>query len=635
VVVLLAAVALAYSMASLRLEGRSLQLAAPVGVAAVAIALVGATGPSAVWRHSGIGAGRFALPEGGENVLRDWMHKQRRRVLWEAEGVEASIGLVADDGLSFFINGKCDGHAINDAGTQLVSGVLAAMLHPKPKTAFIVGLGTGETPGWLAEVPSIERVDVVELEPAIDEMARLCSDVNHDVLDHRKVQMIYNDAREVLLTIPTRYDLIFSEPSNPWRAGIANLFTREFYLSCRDRLNDDGLFVQWVQGYEIDAQTVQTACATLRSVFGHVEIWQSKAEDMLMVCSRRPNTYKVELLRRRLEQEPYRSAMAKAWRATDLEGVLARYVGGPGLVDTMRSHENARINTDDHNVIEYGFARTVGLEETDFSVQDLRSTAIELGAHRPPVEGGGVDWRGVEDHRQLMYALWRGIVSLPPEATDEQKARTEVLRHYYANQPKQMLDTWSAAGYDPVEPTETSLLALAAASIGDGRAPRLIERVGTFNATEGAAIAGCFLMQRGQIDAAAASFARAFRGLREDPWPLSHAVELAAPAAAQVARHAPAHAPALYAAFSEPFAVYAYEERRLGVAHQIAIAIGPEPTLETLQAFEPHVPWNEGFLRRRAEIYRQTNHPNTARAEADLAQFLGRAKQPLARASLQ
>ena len=136
-------------------------------------------------------------------------------------------------------------------------GILPAILHPDPKTCLVVGLGTGETAGWLAKVDSVKQVDVVEIEPTIKEMARRCTAVNCNVLANPKVRVIYNDAREVLLTTNAKYDIIASEPSNPYRAGIANLFTREFYRSVDARLNQGGLFVQWLQGYEIDEITVR------------------------------------------------------------------------------------------------------------------------------------------------------------------------------------------------------------------------------------------------------------------------------------------------------------------------------------------------------------------------------------------
>ena len=163
-------------------------------------------------------------------------------------------------------------------------GLVAAIAHPEPTRALVVGLGTGSSAGWLADVPTIERVDVVELEPAILEVARVCAPVNRNVLERDDVRVIIADGREIVRTIRDRYDVVFSEPSHPYRAGIASLYTREFYESVAERLTERGIFVQWVQAYEIDAQTLRTIYATLRSVFVHVDSWIGNPCDLLLVC---------------------------------------------------------------------------------------------------------------------------------------------------------------------------------------------------------------------------------------------------------------------------------------------------------------------------------------------------------------
>ena len=129
------------------------------------------------------------------------------------------------------------------------------------------------------------------------------------MLHHAKVRRIYNDAREVLLTSTAGYDLIVSEPSNPYRSGVASLFTREFYLAGRKRLNEGGLFLQWLQGYEIDNHTVRTILATLRSVYPAVELWQTSDSDLLLIGTQRPIAYPAAALRERLGREPFRSGL--------------------------------------------------------------------------------------------------------------------------------------------------------------------------------------------------------------------------------------------------------------------------------------------------------------------------------------
>ena len=202
-----------------------------VGAAFVAALLLFATGPTAAWRHSGIGAGRAEMSAPTVNALEDFGRFFERTVFWEAEGVESSVGMCGDAGVAFIINGKIDGNSRLDSGTQVMAGLVGAILHREPKRALVIGLGTGSTAGWLGQVPEMERVEVVELEPAVREVARVCAPVNHNALENPKVHLHIGDAREVLLTTPEKYDIVFSEPSNPYRAGIASLFTEEFLRS--------------------------------------------------------------------------------------------------------------------------------------------------------------------------------------------------------------------------------------------------------------------------------------------------------------------------------------------------------------------------------------------------------------------
>src|SRR5262249_14420264 len=161
----------------------------------------------------------------------------------------SSVALDATDGLAMVVNGKIDGNARGDASTQVMGGVLGALLHPHPRRAMVIGFGTGSSAGWLAAVPSIEHVDVAELEASMLKIGRMCAPVNHAALDTPKLRVLLGDARETLLTVPARYDVIFSEPSNPYRAGVSSLFTREYYEAVAARLEEGGLFLQWVQMY--------------------------------------------------------------------------------------------------------------------------------------------------------------------------------------------------------------------------------------------------------------------------------------------------------------------------------------------------------------------------------------------------
>src|SRR6185436_3519456 len=247
VVILLAALALVAMVVPRddkvvpRHDRKGLSVVAAAGAVVVG-ACFQADGPTAVWRHSSIGVGRANVPaSASSNDLKAWVNDMRRSIVWERDGVESSVAVQAIAGLSFVVNGKVDGNARNDAPTQVMSGLLGALLRPDARRSLVIGLGTGSTAGWLAAVPGMERTDVVELEPAILEVASMCGPVNHDAMDDPRVHVIEGDAREVLTAGREKYDLLLSEPSNPYRAGVASLFTREFYEAVAARLEPHGV----------------------------------------------------------------------------------------------------------------------------------------------------------------------------------------------------------------------------------------------------------------------------------------------------------------------------------------------------------------------------------------------------------
>ena len=446
VAALLASTGTAVAIHASRSANRRTWTIATLGSTVVAVGLIACPGPTAVWRHGAIGAARGAWHEtlATPNAIHDWENSVRRSVVWEADGVESSIAIVASDALAFYVNGMCDGNAVGDAGTQVMLGLIGAALHPQPRSARVVGLGTGETAGWLAKVDSIERVDVVELEPAVQEMARRCAAVNGNALANPKVRLIYNDARETLLTTAVRYDLIACEPSNPYRAGIANLFTREFYLAGRDRLNDGGLFAQWLQAYEIDEQTMRSVFATFKSVFPHVEVWRTKDGDFVLLGSSQRPDYSAARLRRNLTSAPFATAMTEAWHTTELEGFLSHYVGGPALVDRFIGAESAAINTDDHNSIEYGCARGLGRVAWDAS-GTLSRQAVEATDSRPNVRDGTVDWQAVVANRQWDAAVRSSSQLSTDDLTLESAPCDTVLEKYIAHDARGTLTAWAAA----------------------------------------------------------------------------------------------------------------------------------------------------------------------------------------------
>ena len=535
--------------------------------------------------------------------------------------MESSVALSTQQGYNFIVNGKVDGHARIDAGTQVMSGLIGAALHPRPQRTLVVGLGTGSTAGWLGAVPTMERVDVVELEPAILRVARDCAPVNHGVLDNPKVHVSIADAREVLLTTKERYDLIFSEPSNPYRAGIASLFTQEFYEASAKRLAEGGIFLQWLQAYDVDAQTVRTVYATLASVFPHVETWLSDSGDLILVAALQHLEHDAAALRGRLAEEPYRTAMASVWRMTDLEGFLAHHVANDTLTRAVLAQEKASLNTDDRNLLEFSFARTVGKGRSFDEIQ-VFDLAMERREDRPDVRGK-VDWAGVDDRRMAMFYLHGRPPLSIARYTPAQLRWAAAWARQLGGDFGPWHAAWSADKPAPRSLLDLEILAEGTADRGDEEAPAAITALRPLQPVQADAFLARFHLRRGQLAEAATAAIAALEGYRGDPWPrldvmtrfLALVVEIGTLDKAQGAR--------LFDALKEPFVAHMLDEDRLRARVRLAGRVDfTKLCLDAYLPFEPHVPFRHAFLRKRLECYVAHEHPRRLDAERDLALFL-------------
>jgi predicted membrane-bound spermidine synthase len=608
---------------------RSRRVLVPLACAVLALAALTARGPTAPWRHGAIGAGR-GPHSGTPNALRAWRESLRASIVWEREGLESSVALDAEVGLAFVVNGKIDGNARFDAPTQVMSGLLGALLHPAPKRAMVVGLGTGSTAGWLGAVPSIERVDVAELEPAILDVARASAPVNQDALANPKLHVTLGDAREQLLTTRARYDIIFSEPSNPYRAGISSLFTSDFYRAIDARLADGGIFLQWVQAYSVDAQTVRTVYATLAAVFPHIETFVTQEADLLLVATRAPLSVDVAQLKARIAEEPYKTALRQVWRVDDVEGLLAHHAAGPGLARAIAKAEGDAISTDDLTVVEFGFARGAGRKDTLFKTDELRAIAAARGDDKPPVAPGSIDLERLADRRASMFVAQEQQPRLTPAMGAERAARVRAMQAWLAGELAAARAAWRSQPRAPEDPMELIVVGEALADGGDDAA--LAPILATLRAAappEADAIEARAALRRGAIADATALLERLFTTVRRDPWPPPILVKRALGLAIEVARRDRAAGARLEAAVREPFAVRLLDADRARTRVDLALAAdAPRLCGAAFAALEPHPPWRRDILSERLRCYAATGSPLAARARRDLEEFLA-AEPPL------
>ncbi|MDY7226877.1 fused MFS/spermidine synthase [Hyalangium rubrum] len=596
----------------------------PAVAGALAVMMLMAPGPSAAWRHNPIGAGRARLERPTFNRLREWASTPQRELMLEFEGVESSVGVLVKDGSAFYVNGKSDGNSIGDASTQVMSGMVGMLLHPQPRQALVIGLGTGSSAGWIGAVPDVERVDVVEIEPAILKFAEHAAPVNMNVMSNPKVHTFIGDAREVLLASKQRYDIILSEPSNPYRAGISSLFTQDFYQAVRQRMAPGGIFIQWLQAYEIDATTVRSAYATLASEFPAVETWQTNGGDLLLVATEAPIVYDADRMRARLAQEPFRKAALVAWSTDELEGVLAHYIGSDALARKLAEGHEAFINTDDLSFMEFAIARTVGRSESSKIPAMLRTGALSLQASQPALSRGAVDWARVEVQRVTVATATRGVLLTQPQNPDRATVgHQEFIKLVQRGDFPAAVSKWREGGWQPKGLLELTWVSQALAQTGDEAALPFIEQLRPLAAMEAEALLGVLRLRQGRWTEAAGAFEQAYVWLSKEPWGQRTVTALLLEATQELARKERSLGLRLYAHLEQPFAGYALQAERQRVRVNLARRLDWGGLCQkALEPYQEHPLWRQRFLADRYECYEHHKDPLREQAMASLSAFL-------------
>ena len=293
-----------------------------------------------------------------------------RQLLYYREGINSTVAVERSERTtSLKVGGKVDASNGADMTTQLMLGHLPILLHPRPERVLAIGLGSGVTVGALTRHPVVREIDVVELEPAVVEASDFFAEENRNALRDPRVRLVIGDARNFVLANTSQYDIVTSEPSNPWMAGVANLFSREFYQLVRRRLADDGIMVQWVHGYSLFPRELKMIVNTFRQVFPHSTLWRTMLGDYLLVGGATPLTVDYRLLEERIAAAPaIREDMAllRLDAAPDLltfflldEGDLARFALG------------ASENTDDKPLLEFAAPMALYADTTDANSQLL------------------------------------------------------------------------------------------------------------------------------------------------------------------------------------------------------------------------------------------------------------------------
>ena len=308
--------------------------------------------------------------------------RRRGRLVFLDEGADATVTVrrSAVGNLSLQINGKTDASDGGDLPAQILAGEIPALLHPSPSKVLIIGLASGTTAGSIAAHP-VERLECVEISSGVARAARLFQSANRGVLSDPRFHLLQGDGRAFLQQTSRRFDLIVSQPTNPWVAGVTNLFTREFFRTARERLEPGGVLAVWVQGYAMHPDDFKSIVRTFQEIFPHCQLWEESAGggDYYLLGRRGGQAPELEEVMRRIES--YGSVKEDLARAgiAGMADFLTRFIASGDALERF-SRSAGRI-TDDNVRLEYSAPKEIWnnrLPELLASLESIRQSPLNL-----------------------------------------------------------------------------------------------------------------------------------------------------------------------------------------------------------------------------------------------------------------
>jgi spermidine synthase len=293
------------------------------------------------------------LSEAGSAAVGGRVH----HVLDYEEGLTATVAVYrSDTGLFLRVNGKTDASSVGDMSTQTLVGQLPMLFAPRTDRVLVIGVGSGISVDAVSHHRPT-RLAAVELEGAVVRATRFFEGINGALYDRAargELELIAEDARNYLLATGEQWDVVVSEPSNPWQTGSAKVFTREFFATVRQRLAPGGVFAQWLQMYSLDLTAASSVLRTVRAEFAHVYVFAPMPQgDLLILASAEPLPLDFARAAGRIAASPACAAQLARSYIERPEQLLGYVLADGEAVDAFIAAHPAPVNDDDGAFIEY------------------------------------------------------------------------------------------------------------------------------------------------------------------------------------------------------------------------------------------------------------------------------------------
>jgi spermidine synthase len=315
------------------------------------------------WPEGQLASGLFRVRQparytfSGPNDL--FEHRRRGDLLFYQDGPTSSVAVFENSGeplsRNIIVNGKPDGSLEGDYPTMAHSALIPALIAESYERAFVIGWGTGVTTGELAALDDSRSVHVAEISRTVIAAAPLFDVGNLAASKSPKVEILRGDAYRTLLRSDRKFDLIVSEPSNPWVTGVEMLYSREFLQAAREHLAPGGVYAQWFHVYETDADVVSLVLRTYAEVFPHVSVWFALGSDLLLIgLDESARALDVDALAERFAQPDFSAGFARVG-INSFPALLAHELVPLGTLHAVE--REGEIQTLRHPILSYRAAR--------------------------------------------------------------------------------------------------------------------------------------------------------------------------------------------------------------------------------------------------------------------------------------
>lgn len=314
-----------------------------------------------------------------------FIHNGTDVVFW-GDGACSNVGVLylpdQSSHYTLLTNGCADASDGGDMSEQILLAALPLLWNPRAQDVAVIGWGSGVTVGTASLFP-VSTITAVELEPEVVRAASYFDHVNSLRKSDKRVKVELNDGRNYLLATDGRFDVIISEPSNPWQVGVCNLFTSQYFSICHQRLKPGGVLSVWLQIGEIPPAQIKSIIAALNAVFKNSLIFTSSPRALVILASDGPLEIDVDSLAKKCTEQPIKSELSRIG-INSPAAILARIQATPPA--SRRLASKATPNSDDRNELEFA----VGMTYENKSFAQENATMLDIN---PDIPSSLLVWR--------------------------------------------------------------------------------------------------------------------------------------------------------------------------------------------------------------------------------------------------